>query len=454
MTEGNILIVDDNRSILSALEILLSSEFSRVTTLADPGSILSELEKRAYNLVLLDMNFRAGINNGNEGVYWLQRIKEAYPDISVVMITAYGDVELAVRSVKSGATDFVLKPWDNEKLIATLRSAVQLSLSRLEVRFLKEKEGILKEEINREQKQIIGSSPNLLRVLDMVRKVAVTDSNVLITGENGTGKELVAREIHRLSGRSSEVFVPVDMGAITESLFESELFGHIKGSFTDARETRAGKFEAADRGTLFMDEIGNLSYHLQAKLLTALQERMISRIGSNQQIRVDIRLICSTNKDLGEMVRQGIFREDLLYRINTIHIEVPPLRDRIEDISILADFFLRRYAARFGKPGLKISRQAMEMLAGYSWPGNIRELQHAVERAVILTDSNILKPEDFLLRPVVPVKNAETILTLEDMERNLISAAIDRHAGNLTAAAEELGITRQTIYNKAKKLRR
>jgi transcriptional regulator with PAS, ATPase and Fis domain len=244
------------------------------------------------------------------------------------------------------------------------------------------------------------------------------------------------------------------MGAITESLFESELFGHIKGSFTDARETRAGKFEAADRGTLFMDEIGNLSYHLQAKLLTALQERMISRIGSNQQIRVDIRLICSTNKDLGEMVRQGIFREDLLYRINTIHIEVPPLRDRIEDISILADFFLRRYAARFGKPGLKISRQAMEMLAGYSWPGNIRELQHAVERAVILTDSNILKPEDFLLRPVVPVKNAETILTLEDMERNLISAAIDRHAGNLTAAAEELGITRQTIYNKAKKLRR
>jgi DNA-binding NtrC family response regulator len=454
MTEGNILIVDDNRSILSALEILLSSEFSRVTTLADPGSILSELERRAYNLVLLDMNFRAGINNGNEGVYWLQRIKEAYPDISVVMITAYGDVELAVRSVKSGATDFVLKPWDNEKLIATLRSAVQLSLSRLEVRFLKEKEGILKEEINREQKQIIGSSPNLLRVLDMVRKVAVTDSNVLITGENGTGKELVAREIHRLSGRSSEVFVPVDMGAITESLFESELFGHIKGSFTDARETRAGKFEAADRGTLFMDEIGNLSYHLQAKLLTALQERMISRIGSNQQIRVDIRLICSTNKDLGEMVRQGIFREDLLYRINTIHIEVPPLRDRIEDISILADFFLRRYAARFGKPGLKISRQAMEMLAGYSWPGNIRELQHAVERAVILTDSNILKPEDFLLRPVVPVKNAETILTLEDMERNLISAAIDRHAGNLTAAAEELGITRQTIYNKAKKLRR
>jgi DNA-binding NtrC family response regulator len=454
MTEGNILIVDDNRSILSALEILLSSEFSRVTTLADPGSILSELERRAYNLVLLDMNFRAGINNGNEGVYWLQRIKEAYPDISVVMITAYGDVELAVRSVKSGATDFVLKPWDNEKLIATLRSALQLSLSRSEVRLLKEKEGVLKEEINREQKQIIGSSPKLLRVLELVRKVAVTDSNVLITGENGTGKELVAREIHRLSGRSSEVFVPVDMGAVTESLFESELFGHMKGSFTDARETRAGKFEAADRGTLFMDEIGNLSYHLQAKLLTALQERMISRIGSNQQIRVDIRLICSTNKDLGEMVRQGIFREDLLYRINTIHIEVPPLRERIDDISILADFFLGRYAARFGKPGLKIGRQAMEMLAGYSWPGNIRELQHAVERAVILTDSNILRPDDFLLRPVAPVKNGETILTLEDMERNMINAAIDRHEGNLTAAAEELGITRQTIYNKAKRLRR
>jgi DNA-binding NtrC family response regulator len=454
MTEGNILIVDDNKSILSALEILLSSEFRRVTTLTDPGQILSELEGNRYNLVLLDMNFKAGINNGNEGVYWLRRIRAGHPDISVVMITAYGDVELAVKSVKCGATDFILKPWDNEKLVATLKSAVQLNLSRIEVRVLKEKEGILKEEMNRGQKQIIGSSPNLLKIMEVVRKVAVTDSNVLITGENGTGKELVAREIHRLSGRSGEVFVTVDMGAITESLFESELFGHMKGSFTDARETRAGKFEAADKGTLFLDEIGNLSFHLQAKLLTALQERMISRIGSNQQIPVDIRLICSTNRDLTEMVSNGIFREDLLYRINTIHIEVPPLRERDEDISILADFFLARFAARFGKPGLKIDRQAMEMLGNYSWPGNVRELQHAVERAVILTDGDVLKPEDFLLRPVASVAYHDTVLTLDEMERNMISAAIEKHAGNLTAAAEELGITRQTIYNKTKRPKR
>ncbi|MCA1741218.1 MAG: sigma-54 dependent transcriptional regulator [Bacteroidales bacterium] len=453
MKEGNILIIDDNKSILSALEICLSSEFRRVTTLSDPGQILSELERHRYNLVLLDMNFKAGINTGNEGVYWLKRIRASYPDISVVMITAYGDVELAVRSVKSGATDFILKPWDNEKLIATLKSAVQLNLSRAEVRVLKEKEGILKEEINRVQKQIIGSSPSLFKVMEVVRKVAVTDSNVLITGENGTGKELVAREIHRLSGRSGEVFVPVDMGAITESLFESELFGHMKGSFTDARETRAGKFEAADKGTLFLDEIGNLSFHLQAKLLTALQERMISRIGSNHQIPVDIRLICSTNRDLIEMVRNGIFREDLLYRINTIHIEVPPLRERGEDISILAGFFLGRFAAKYGKPGLKIDRQATEMLRNYSWPGNVRELQHAVERAVILTDGDVLKPEDFLLRPVGSLTGHGTVLTLAEMERTMIRTAIDKHAGNLTAAAEELGITRQTIYNKVRRLK-
>lgn len=454
MKEGNILIVDDNKSILSALEICLSSEFSRVTALADPGQIISELERNSYNLVLLDMNFSAGINNGNEGFYWLKRIRTSHPDISVVMITAYGDVELAVRSVKCGATDFILKPWDNEKIIATLKSALQLNLSRAEVRVLKEKEGILKEEINRGQKQIIGSSPILHKVMEVVRKVAVTDSNVLITGENGTGKELVAREIHRLSRRSGEVFVPVDMGAITESLFESELFGHMKGSFTDARETRAGKFEAADKGTLFLDEIGNLSFHLQAKLLTALQERMISRIGSNQQVPVDIRLVCSTNRDLTEMVRNGIFREDLLYRINTIHVEVPPLRERGDDISILADFFLGRFAAKYDKPGLKIDRNSTEMLKNYSWPGNVRELQHAVERAVIMTDGDVLKPEDFMLMPVGSLPGNDTVLTLEEMERNMIRAAIGKHGGNLTAAAEELGITRQTIYNKVRRLKR
>src|ERR1035437_8772366 len=387
MAKGNVLIVDDNKSILIALEILLIPEFQTVTTLSDPNQIPTELRKSDYNLVLLDMNFKAGINTGNEGIYWLSRIRESNPEISVVMITAYGDVELTVKALKTGATDFVLKPWDNSKLLATLKSALQLNLSKKEVSQLKEKEKGLKKEINREQKFIIGSSPTLMKVLNMVRKVAKTEANVLITGENGTGKELIAQEIHRLSKKAGEVMVNVDMGAITETLFESELFGHIKGAFTDARENRPGKFEIADKGTLFLDEIGNLSFHLQAKLLTAIQNRQISRIGSNQIIPIDIRLLCATNKNLGNMVNEGLFREDLLYRINTIQIELPPLRDRGNDISILAEFFLKKYAYKYNKPSLKINQQAHEKLLKYSWPGNIRELQHTIEKAVILSES-------------------------------------------------------------------
>ncbi len=453
MTEGSILIVDDNKSILSALEILLSPEFRKVTTLSNPNQILSELGKNDFNIVLLDMNFKAGINSGNEGLYWIKRIKESYPEVSVVMMTAYGDVELAVKSLKLGATDFVMKPWDNEKLLATLQSSLQLNFSKKEVKQLKEKESILKKEINRDQKYIIGSSSKLMSVMNLVRKVAKTDANVLITGENGTGKELIAREIHRLSGRANEVLVSVDMGAITESLFESELFGHMKGAFTDAHESRPGKFEAANKGTLFLDEIGNLSFHLQAKLLAAIQNRQISRIGSNQPVPIDIRLICSTNKDLVSMVKDGLFREDLLYRINTIHIEVPPLRERGDDISILTDFFLKKYAAKYSKPDLKINQHAQDKLMKYSWPGNIRELQHTVEKAVILSDDNILKPEDFFLRQVVFGKPDDTARTLDEMERQMILQAIEKHSGNLSAAADQLGITRQTIYNKIKRLK-
>ncbi|HWR99828.1 MAG TPA: sigma-54 dependent transcriptional regulator [Prolixibacteraceae bacterium] len=451
MAKGNILIVDDNKSILSALEILLSPDFQTITTLSDPSQVPTELRKKEYNLVLLDMNFNSGINTGNEGIYWLGRIKETNPEISVVMITAYGDVELTVKALKLGATDFVLKPWDNNKLLATLRSAMQLNWSKKEVSQLREKEKGLKSEINRDQKFIVGSSPQLLQVLNLVRKVAKTDANVLITGENGTGKELIAQEIHRMSERSQEVMVNVDMGAITESLFESELFGHMKGAFTDARESRQGKFEVADKGTLFLDEIGNLSFHLQAKLLAAIQNRQISRIGSNQMIPVDIRLICATNKNLEHMVGAGEFREDLLYRINTIQIEVPPLRDRGEDVLLLSDFFLRKYAAKYNKPIVRINQQAQDKLLKYAWPGNIRELQHTIEKAVILSESNVLKAEDFFMRPLQTAKHSKPDLTLSDMENKMISHAIEIHHGNLSAAADQLGITRQTLYNKIKK---
>jgi DNA-binding NtrC family response regulator len=452
MAKGNILIVDDNKSILSALEILLIPEFQTVTTLSDPNQIPSELRKKDYNLVILDMNFNAGINTGNEGIYWLGRIKETNPEISVVMITAYGDIELTVKALKMGATDFFLKPWDNNKLLATLRSALQLNWSKKEVSQLKEKEKGLKTELNREQKFIIGASPQLMQVLNMVRKVAKTDANVLITGENGTGKELIAHEIHRLSDRASEVMISVDMGAVSETLFESELFGHVKGAFTDARDNRPGKFEVADKGSLFLDEIGNLPYHLQAKLLAALQNRKISRVGSNQPIPIDIRLICATNKNLEQMVTEGTFREDLLYRVNTIQIEVPPLRERGNDILVLADFFLKKYASKYNKPGLKINQQAQDKLMKYTWPGNIRELQHTIEKAVILSEGNVLKAEDFFMRPVIQGRSNDSEMTLEEMEKRMINQAIDKNSGNLSAAAEQLGITRQTLYNKIKKI--
>lgn len=451
MAKGNILIVDDNKSILSALEILLAPEFQTITTLSDPNQIPTEIRRKDYNLVLLDMNFKAGINTGNEGIYWLGRIKESNPEISVVMITAYGDVELTVKALKLGATDFFLKPWDNNKLLATLKSAIQLNWSKKEVSLLKEKEKGLKNEINRDQKFIIGSSPQLIQMLNLVRKVAKTDANVLITGENGTGKELIAQEIHRISERSQEVLVSVDMGAITETLFESELFGHVKGAFTDARESRPGKFEIADKGTLFLDEIGNLSFHLQAKLLAAIQNRQISRIGSNQLVPFDIRLICATNKNLEAMVKEGVFREDLLYRINTIQIEVPPLRDRGNDVLVLAEFFLKKYASKYNKPSLRINQLAQEKLLKYPWPGNIRELQHTIEKAVILSEGSVLKPEDFFMRTLTMGKSVKTELTLGDMEKRMISNAIEKHNGNLSAAAEQLGITRQTLYNKIKK---
>ena len=447
--QGTILVVDDNKAVLNALEMLLAGVFWEVITLRTPNQIEAILESGRVDVVLLDMNFSAGINTGNEGLYWLSRIKEYAAEIPVVLFTAYADIDLAVRAVKEGATDFVVKPWDNAKLVATLLAAYRLHESRREVKQLKAKEEVLKGQLSPERTVVWGESDVMRRVRQLIEKVAVTDANVLITGENGTGKEIVAREIHALSGRRGEVMISVDMGAITETLFESELFGHVKGAFTDAREDRVGKFEAANKGTLFLDEIGNLSYALQSKLLATLQNRKVIRVGSNKPIDVNIRLICATNSDLSRMVKEGTFREDLLYRINTIHVEVPPLRERGNDILLLAEAFLRDYGRKYRKPDLSFSGETRQRLLGYSWPGNVRELQHTVEKAVIMCDRQVLTPEDFLFKSE-PSEMAP-LETLEDMEREMIRKALERHEGNLSAVASRLGITRQTLYNKMKK---
>ncbi|SHF99451.1 sigma-54-dependent transcriptional regulator [Dysgonomonas macrotermitis] len=455
MKSGHILVVDDNRNVLSALRILLENYFEKVTLLTTPNQLLVSLREGKPDIVLLDMNFSAGINSGNEGLYWLAEVKKYDKDIPVVLFTAYADIDLAVKALKEGASDFVVKPWDNAKLIATLQSAYSLRKSQKEIKRLKEKQGVLSRVLNREEELCWGKSPVMQQLLTLIEKVAKTDANILITGENGTGKEVVAREIHRYSSRKEEPLVSVDMGAITESLFESELFGHVKGAFTDARADRAGKFEAADGGTLFLDEIGNLSYTLQAKLLVALQSRHIIRVGSNDPIPVNIRLICATNSNLHESVQNGTFREDLLYRINTIQVEIPPLRDRKEDISLLADFFLQKYASKYAKGALRLSKETVRKLESYSWPGNVRELQHAVEKAVILCDGSELQPSDFYMKEQSDRTGNGTAsidnMSLDEAEQLLIGASLKRNGGNMSAVAAELGITRPTLYSKIKK---
>jgi DNA-binding NtrC family response regulator len=449
MQEGKLLIVDDNQSALSALKLFLQFEFRTVETLSNPSQIPSLLRSQSFDVVLLDMNFSAGVNSGNEGLFWLDKIKKTDPEVEVVMFTAYGDVELAVNALKRGAADFILKPWENEKLLATLKSALRIRNSQLEVKSLKTRESSIKTEINREKYPIIGSSPAMTKIMNMVHKVAVTDANVLITGENGTGKELIAREIHQNSNRKSELLVTVDMGAISESLFESELFGHKKGAFTDAREDRVGKFQLADKGTIFLDEIGNLPFAMQSKLLSVLQNREVIPVGSNQRIPIDIRLISATNCQLESLVQRKEFREDLLYRLNTIHIEIPPLRERTGDTELLITHFLKMYEKKYRKSSLKISGQALRKLIKYPWPGNIRELQHTIEKAVILADSPILKPEDFMFRSVAV--SDEATETIEQVEKRMIEAALEKYGDNLSTAAKQLGITRQTLYNKIKK---
>ena len=451
MKKGNILIVDDNKNVLSALRILLSDYFENIVLLTSPNTLMSELRDKNPDVVLLDMNFSAGINSGNEGLFWLSEIKKADEELPVVLFTAYADIDLAVKALKGGATDFVVKPWDNAKLLATLQSAYSLRQSRKEVKKLREKQSVLNRDIQKEEDICWGKSPAMQRLLTMIKKVAVTDANVLITGENGTGKELIAKMIHRYSPRAAETLIIVDMGAVTETLFESELFGHVKGAFTDAKADRSGKFEAADGGSLFLDEIGNLSYPLQAKLLSALQTRHITRVGSNKSISVDIRLISATNKNLFKSVKKGEFREDLLYRINTIHLEGPPLRERREDIPQLADFFLRRLARKYGKSDLKLGEKTLCKLESYAWPGNVRELEHAIEKAVILSDNQELQPNDFYMRTPDETSFVVESFTLEEMEKNLIEKALRKYDNNISAVAAELGISRPTLYSKIRK---
>lgn len=450
--KGKILILDDNKSVLTALEMLLQTEFEDVFCLSNPNSLLSTIKKESIDIVLLDMNFRAGINNGNEGIFWLNEIQKYDSTISVVMITAYGDIQLAVKAVKEGAFDFILKPWDNNKLISTLHAAMKLRKSKIENVSLKNTTYTLKQELRPSSQKIIGQSEAIKKVLKMVKKVAITDANIFICGENGTGKELIAREIHKHSKRSEELLLTVDMGSISESLFESELFGHSKGSFTDAKEDRIGKFETANKGSLFLDEIGNLSLSLQSKILSVLQNRSVIKLGSNTPVPIDIRLISATNKDINAMISDGLFREDLLYRINTITIELPPLRERGNDIVLLAEFYLRKYSSKYDKVGLKINQKAIQKLLNYKWPGNVRELQHSIEKAVILAEDKVLTESSFTLNdntssPDLNLQNK----TIEEMEKEMILNSISQEKGNMSSVAKNLGITRQTLYNKLKK---
>lgn len=448
--EGRVLIVDDNKSVLNALRIFLKFEFLEVITLSSPKTLISELESRDIDLVLLDMNFKAGECSGNEGMYWLREIKKHRKDVEVVMFTAYGDIETAVKATHEGAADFILKPWENEKLLATLKAALKLRRSNLKVGNLIKREQELKTEMNRDDRLIIGISPAMQKTLDLVKKVAGTDANIMITGENGTGKELIAKEIHRLSERHNELLVSVDLGSMSESLFESEMFGHTRGSFTDAREDRTGKIMLAHKGTLLLDEIGNLPLQLQAKLLNVLQNRVVIPVGSNKEFPVDVRLISTTNKNLLQMIREQTFRQDLLYRINTIQIELPPLRQRVEDIEILANFFAGKYCMKYKKECLKFQEKTLDLLKNYQWPGNIRELQHTIEKAVILCDGDCLSPGDLYLNQVHHIHTAET-LTLEEMEKQMIVKELKKQNQSLSLAASNLGISRTTLYKKMKK---
>ncbi len=446
-----LLIVDDNKNILTALTRLLEMEVDEVHTASNPNLIPGMVRANDYDAIFLDMNYSASVQSGNEGLFWMKEILKMDPNAVIIPITAYGDVDLAVRAVKEGAADFVVKPWDNDKLLATFNSACKLRHSKLEVESLKEKQKSLVEKIEQKYSCIIGSSSVMQEIHETIKKVAGTGVDILILGENGTGKELVAREIHRQSIRNQEILISVDMGSLSESLFESEMFGYEKGAFTDAKEMRRGRFEIASEGTMFLDEIGNLSLSMQAKLLSALQNRTFTRVGANTPIEFDTRLICATNKNLKEMISEGLFREDLFFRINTIEIMIPPLRDRGDDILELTEFFLTNFKAKYRKESLKLNKETSKVLKNYSWPGNVRELQHTIEKAVILCDTNRIMPDDLYL-PKKELKSSENSpVTLDEIEKLGILKALERNKGNVYKTAKELNIARQTLYNKIQK---
>ena len=443
--EGTLLVVDDNRSILAALQLLLGNHFERVLTLPSPNQLISTLRREPVDVVLLDMNFTAGINTGNEGFYWLQEIQRNRPDVKVVLFTAYADIDLAVRAMRDGAVDFVVKPWDNERLVTALRNACSLARSQREVKRLKE----IKRELTQEEPMFWGTSPAMMRIREIVEKVAATDANILITGENGTGKEMLAREIHNRSARHRELMVSVDMGAIPETLFESELFGHVKGAFTDARADRAGKFEAANGGTLFLDEVGNLTYETQVQLLRALQERRIRRVGSTREIPVDIRLVTATNENLEAAIARGSFRADLFHRINEFTLRMPELREMRGDILLFADFFLDQANRELGKHIVGFDAEAVAALTRCEWPGNLRQLKNAVKSATLLASGDYitcreLPAEVTAAAPAVPSFSLRDPASEEEQIRRALSAA----GGNKSQAAKLLGIDRKTLYNK------
>ena len=451
---GKVLVVDDNEDILLAAKMLLKKHADMVQVENTPNRIPFLMHNDSYDVILLDMNFTKDITSGKEGFHWLKQILEIDPAAVVVLFTAYGDVEMAVQALKEGATDFVLKPWQNEKLLGTLTSAARLKGSYREVEKLKQTQSTLSSELNKPYEHVIGEKGALKSIFDLINKVATTDANVLVLGENGTGKEVIARAIHNRSLRKENVFISVDMGTITESLFESELFGHKKGSFTDAKEDRIGRFEAANQGSIFLDEIGNLSLPLQSKLLTVLQQRQIVKVGSNKPVDIDIRLISATNVPLHEMVEKNEFRQDLIYRLNTVEIKLPPLRDRIEDLPELCNFFISTYAKKYRRDIKGIAPIALKRLEKYHWPGNIRELQHAIERAMIMCDMDILQAHDFGFS--MPKAGNEEDVDLSDfdldtVEKLMIQKAMSRNHGNISKAAKDLGLTRAALYRRLEK---
>lgn len=450
--QGKILVVDDNKDILFTLKMLLRPLAESISTCSDPTEINRLASRNRYDVILLDMNFTADAVSGKEGFYWMERIREISPETVIILITAYSDTEKAVRAIKAGATDFIPKPWQNEKMLATVSSALELSFSRTTVKELKEQKSALTN-INVPRTEIIGESPAIRTILETIDKLKETDANILLSGENGTGKDLVASILHRKSPRNNEPFITIDLGSIPDELFESELFGYEKGAFTDALKDKPGRFEIASGGTLFLNEIGNLPLLLQAKLLTVIEQQKFCRLGSTKEKRIDVRLVSATNTDLYQAVQAGTFRQDLLYRLNTIEIRIPPLRERGNDLILLSDYFLKLYGKKYQKEISGISREALQLLKQYNWPGNIRELQHAIERAVILSEHSRLQYDDFMLRTTENKqgKAAKENYNLEEMEKETIRTVLHRCSGNLTQASELLGITRTSLYRRLEK---